>query len=209
MSLRDALEPLRAARRPSDVVITTMGPAREWMALGPTHPLDFVFVPSAMGQATSLGLGLALSRPDRRVIVVNGDGSLLMNLGSLVTITAERPPNLIVLVCDNGVYEVTGSQPTPASPGGRAADDRVDFLGLARATGFNSLFRFSSREPWAAGLETVLNSPGPTFTELEVSGDPGARGPRSPGPTTDRAARFMDALRNSVDSTVSQEPWNP
>jgi len=208
MSLRDALEPLRAARRPSDVVITTMGPAREWMALGPTHPLDFVFVPSAMGHATSLGLGLALSRPDRRVIVVNGDGSLLMNLGSLVTITAERPPNLIVLVCDNGVYEVTGSQPTPASPGGRAADDRVDFLGLARATGFNSLFRFSSREHWTAGLETVLNTPGPTFTELEVSGDPEARGPRSPGPTIDRAARFMDALRNSVDSTVPQEPWN-
>ena len=65
-----------------------MGSAREWMALGPSHALDFILVPSAWGTATSIGLGLALAQPDRRVIVCSGDGSLLMNLGSLASIVA-------------------------------------------------------------------------------------------------------------------------
>ena len=95
-------------------MITTMSPARDWMTL-PQQPLDVVFVPSAMGHATSVGLGLALAQPDRRVIVCNGDGSMLMNLGSLVSIAGAGATNLVVLVFDNGVYEVTGSQPTPVS----------------------------------------------------------------------------------------------
>ena len=64
-----------------------MGTAREWMTQG-MQPRDLVFVPSAMGHAPSIGLGLALARPNLRVIVCNGDGSMLMNLGSLVTIAA-------------------------------------------------------------------------------------------------------------------------
>ena len=68
MPLRDALQALHAARRDDDVVVTTMGAAREWMALG-THPLDLVLVPSSMSQATSVALGLALAQPRRRVIV--------------------------------------------------------------------------------------------------------------------------------------------
>ena len=99
-----------------------MSPARDWMTL-PQQPLDVVFVPSAMGHATSIGLGLALAQPDRRVIVCNGDGSMLMNLGSLVSIAGAGATNLVVLVFDNGVYEVTGSQPTPGSrPGGLRRD---------------------------------------------------------------------------------------
>src|SRR4051812_44719417 len=97
-----ALETLRRECRPSDVVVTTMATALDWMILG-TGPLDLVFVPSAMGHATSIGLGLALAQPRRRVFVCNGDGSMLMNLGSLVTIAAAAPPNLTVLLFDNGV----------------------------------------------------------------------------------------------------------
>ena len=111
ISLVDSLTVLHAVRS-EEVVITTMAAAREWQKLG-KHPLDFVLVPSSMGQATSLGLGIALARPDRKVVVANGDGSMLMNLGSLVTMTAQAPPNLTVIVFDNGVYEVTGGQPTP------------------------------------------------------------------------------------------------
>src|SRR5262245_16618445 len=117
MDLVECLEALRAVRR-EQIVVTTMAAAREWQKLG-THALDFVLGPSSMGHATSLGLGMALGRPDRRVIVCNGDGSMLMNLGSLVTITGQAPPNLVVLVFDNGAYEVTGAQPTPAAPGFR------------------------------------------------------------------------------------------
>jgi sulfopyruvate decarboxylase subunit beta len=189
-----ALAVLHAVRRDEEVVVTTMGAAREWMALG-SHPLDLVYVPSSMGQATSLGLGIALARPDRRVIVCNGDGSMLMNLGSLVTITAAGPANLVVLLFDNGVYEVTGAQPTPGAPAARAGGDRVDFAALAGACGFLSLFHFSDDARWREEARAVLDSTGPTLVVLDVAPVPGAAGPRSPGPAAERARRFMAALR--------------
>lgn len=194
LTLGAALEALRAARGASDVVVTTMGAARDWLALGDPHPLDFVYVPSSMGQATSLGLGLALAQVDRRIVVVNGDGSMLMNLGSLVTIGAERPANLILIVGDNGVYEVTGGQPTPASAGGRVGANPVDWLALAKAAGFQSLFRFSELAAWRVALPEVLKASGPTFVALAVVPLASGVGPRSPGPAPERARRFMAAL---------------
>jgi len=194
MPLREALATLRAERSDGDVVVSAMGAAREWMTLG-THPLDWVFVPSSMGQATSLGLGLALAQPHRRIIVLNGDGSTLMNLGSLVTITAEQPANLVIVTLDNGVYEITGAQPTPGGATGRKAGDRVDYLGVARACGFGSVFHFTALAEWKVGLRGVLDATGPTFALLDVAPVPGARGPRSPGPTGERARAFMAALK--------------
>jgi sulfopyruvate decarboxylase subunit beta len=193
MDLVGALRVLHAARRPEDVVIAAMGAAREWMKLG-GHPLDWIFVPSSMGQATSLGLGLALARPDRRVIVLNGDGGLLMNLGSLVTTTACAPANLVILVFDNGVYEVTGAQPTPAAPEGRSDRARIDFAELARASGFHSVFRFATLAEWTAGLPDLLAAAGPSIAVLDVASMPQAKGPRSPGPAPERARAFMAAL---------------
>lgn len=194
MPLMNALRVLRGVRRDGDIVVAAMGAAREWMALG-SHPLDWIFVPSSMGQATSLGLGMALARPDRRVIVLNGDGGMLMNLGSLVTITARAPANLVTLLFDNGVYEVTGAQPTPSTPAGRAGADTVDFAGLARASGFRSVYRFETLEAWAGQVGEVLEARGPTFAVLDVAAMPEAGGPRSPGPAPERARRFMTALR--------------
>jgi sulfopyruvate decarboxylase subunit beta len=193
MELRGAIAALHRIRSSDDVVITTMGAAREWMALG-TQPLDFVFLPSSMGQATSLGLGIALARPDRRVIVANGDGSMLMNLGSLVTIAAAAPPNLVVIVLANGVYEVTGAQPIPGAATARDAGANVDLVGMARASGFRSVFSFSELDRWTAELPDVLRAAGPVFALLDVSPVPGAAGPRSPGPAGIRARAFMDAL---------------
>ena len=196
MELRGAIGALHAARSAQDVVITTMGAAREWLALG-TQPLDFVFLPSSMGQATSLGLGIALARPDRRVIVANGDGSMLMNLGSLVTITAAAPPNLVVIVLANGVYEVTGAQPIPGAATTRSPGANVDFVGIARAAGFRSVFSFSDLDAWTAGLPEVLGAAGPVFVLLAVAPVPGAAGPRAPGPGGIRARAFMEALKGT------------
>jgi sulfopyruvate decarboxylase subunit beta len=193
MPLPGAIAALHGARGEDDVVITTMGAAREWMALG-TSPLDFVFLPSSMGQATSLGLGIALARPDRRVIVANGDGSMLMNLGSLVTIAAAAPRNLVVIVLANGVYEVTGAQPIPGSPTAHSPGVSVDFIGLARAAGIRTVFRFSDVADWTAKLRVVLRAEGPVFVLLDVAPVPGAPGPRSPGPGAARARAFRDAL---------------
>lgn len=187
MPLRDAVEVLRSARGATDVVVTSMGSAREWMALGPLNALDFVFVPSSMGQAPALGLGVALAQPARRVIACNGDGSMLMNLGVLVTIAAEAPQNLVLIVFDNGVYEVTGAQPTPGG--------RVDFAAVARGCGLVAVHHFSDIAAWRAGAHAALNEKGPVCIVLDVAPVLGAVGPRSPGPTAARAAAFSAALR--------------
>lgn len=187
MAAKKALVAIHGARRGEDVVVTTMSPARDWMTL-PQHPLDLVLVPSAMGHATSIGLGLALAQPGRRVIVCNGDGSMLMNLGSLISITAARATNLVVLVFDNGVYEVTGAQPIP-SPGA------VDFVAIARGSGFASVFEYGDLDQWRDDVERVLNAPGPTLALLHVEPVLGIPGPRSPGPAPDRARRLSEALR--------------
>ena len=131
IALRDALIALREVRHDDDIVVTTMMPAKEWMALG-AHPRDLVLVPSAMSHATSFGLGLALAQPSRRVIVCNGDGSMLMNLGSLASIAESGVTNLVLIVFDNGAYEVTGAQPTPRS-------GAVDYGAIAAACGWRSM----------------------------------------------------------------------
>src|SRR5262249_19225377 len=123
MTQKEALEVL-AAHRGTHVVITTMVAVGVWPGLSDT-PLDFAYMPSAMGHGPALGLGLALAQPGRGVVVVNGDGSMLMNLGSLVTL-ANQPADVYLLVMDNGLYEVTGGQPT-------AGTGHTDFAGLARA----------------------------------------------------------------------------
>ena len=194
MSPASALGAVRAVRGDGDVVVSTMAAARDWMAMA-SHPLDLVFVPSSMGHATSIGLGLALAQPRRRVIVLNGDGSMLMNLGSLVTITAAAPANLTVIVLDNGTYEVTGAQPTPGAPEGRVAGDAVDFAAIARGCGFRSVFRFSEGDAWRRQVRRVLTGGGPTCVVLDVDPVPEGPGPRSPGPAGERARRFMAALR--------------
>jgi len=194
MPLADAVAVLHAVRRSDEVVVTSMGNAREWMRLAP-HPLDFVFVPSAMGHATSLALGLALARPAQRVVCCMGAGSLLMNLGTLVTIAAAAPANLAVVVFDNGVYEITGAQPTPGAAAGRATGERADLVGIARASGIARVHHLVRLPDWQQRARTLLDEPGPTVVLLEVAPVPGARGPRSPGPTVERAAAFERALR--------------
>lgn len=184
--LTDALDVVRRLRRNDDVVVTTMASSRVWMDLGPLHPRDFVFVPSCMGHATSYGLGIALAQPRRRVIVCNGDGSMLMNLGSLVTIASLSPPNLTVLVMDNGVYEVTGAQPVPA---------RVDFAGVARASGIANTHRFATGDEWERAAPTVLEGAGPTVAVLDIEPMPGRPAPKSPGVPAARASAFRAAIR--------------
>jgi thiamine pyrophosphate-dependent acetolactate synthase large subunit-like protein len=194
MDLAAAVALVHGTRRDEDVVVSSMGSAREWMSLGPLHERDLVLVPSAMGHATSMGLGLALAQPTRRVIVMSGDGSLLMNLGSLVTISAHAPRNLIVILFDNGAYEVTGAQPTPGTPLGRVKGDAVDFVAVARACGIRSLYHWSALTDWESGIEWAFADRGPVFIALDVAPVPGKSGPVSPGPAKERAQRLMRAL---------------
>lgn len=192
MPLVDSLRVLRDTRGDNEVVLTVMGTAREWMALGDLHPLDWIYVPSSMGQAPSLGLGMALAQPGKNVVVCNGDGCMLMNLGSLVTITQQAPKNLTLIIFDNGIYEITGGQPTPAID-----DDgsRVDYPGLARAAGFQQVHAFEDLADWQAAARDLIDADGPTFIHLSISPVPGAIGPRSPSKAPPRAHTFAKTFR--------------
>jgi thiamine pyrophosphate-dependent acetolactate synthase large subunit-like protein len=193
MTTREALEVLaavvsaqRAARASSGpVVLTTMTAVGTWPELSDT-PLDFAYLPSAMGQGPTLGLGLALACPGRGVIVVNGDGSLLMNLGCLVTL-AQHPAPVYLVVLDNGMYEVTGGQPT-------AGSRRVDFAGLARAAGFPRVYRADSLAAWQAGAAEALSGPGPVLIELRVEGRLDQKTPTAPRPMAEQLHQLRAAL---------------
>ncbi len=154
-----ALEAL-AAWRTDQVVVTTMVTAREWPRYSRRQDLDIPFI-GCMGKASSLGLGIALGRPDRSVWVFDGDGSLLMNLGSLVTIAAAAPKNLVVIVFENGVYEITGGQPVPG-------EGLFSFAALARGSGVQRAYEFDALEPFTGSLEEILGGDGPTFVCLKV-----------------------------------------
>ena len=185
MSLIESLRVLHEART-SEVVLTTMGSAREWMKLG-SHPLDFVYAPSAMGELPALALGLALAQPDRKVIACNGDGCMLMNLGSLATISAAAPANLLLIVFSNGIYEVTGGQQT--------AGQRVNYNDVAYACGILSVHEFRDLAEWKDALPGLLNATGPTFITLHVEPVVGGDVPKSPAPPIARAKGFAQALQ--------------
>jgi phosphonopyruvate decarboxylase len=192
MKLVAALEVV-AKQRQDQIVVTTMGSAREWPKLS-RHDLDLHYLPSAMGQAPVLGLGLALAQPQRDVIVFNGDGCMLMNLGCLVTIAASEATNFTLVVLENDIYEVTGGQATAAAAIGEGTG-RVDFAAVARAAGICSVFDFNDLMAWQQQAEAVFSSPGPRFACLHVL-PVGAdyQLPTMP-PLADRLATFRSALK--------------
>jgi thiamine pyrophosphate-dependent acetolactate synthase large subunit-like protein len=188
LTQRLALEVL-AAHRGDRIVITTMSAVAIWPQLS-DQPLDFAYLPSAMGHAPDLGLGLALAQPERGVIVVNGEGSMLMNLGHLVTL-ANHPANLYLLILDNGLYEVTGGQAT-------AGTGHTDFAGLARAAGIRRVYAFESLDAWRARATEALSGSGPVVVWLKVEGRLGQKTPTAPRPMAEQIARLKGVLAKPV-----------
>jgi phosphonopyruvate decarboxylase len=141
-----------------EVVIPVYSAAFEWLAINP-RALNHYSV-GAMGLASSHALGIALGQPGRRVIVLDGDGSLLMNIGSLVTIAAAAPENLVHFVCQNGTYEANGGHPLP--------NRQVNFAGLARAAGYPHVHEFSDLTQFEAQAAHVLAQQGPVFATLHL-----------------------------------------
>ena len=187
MTHRQALEVL-AQHRGERIVISTMASIAFWPQLS-NGPLDFAYMPSAMGQGPALGLGLALAHPERGVIVLNGDGSMLMNLGSLVTL-ANQPANVYLVIMDNGIYEVTGGQAT-------AGTGHTDFAGLARAAGIQRVHAFATVQSWQAKAAEALSGPGPVVIWLKVEGRMGQKTPSPPRPMAEQIALLKDVLRVS------------
>jgi len=129
-SRTEMLHAVQVAADADDIVVATTGyTGRELYALD-DRPNQFYMVGS-MGCASSVGLGLALARPDRRVIVLDGDGAALMRLGAMTTLGYQRPENLVHVLFDNGIHESTGGQSTVSAS--------IDFPGIAAACGYPSV----------------------------------------------------------------------
>lgn len=166
MDRKKALE-LLAARITDEIVVSTYSTATDWISII-ERPLNY-FSSGAMGLASSHGLGLALARPERRVIVLDGDGSLLMNLPTLVTIGRVAPRNFTHLVFRNGTYEANGGHPIP--------NPEVDFEGHARAAHIRKAFTVDTLDAFRDRLDYILHEEGPVFGCVNV--EQGVIGPRS------------------------------
>jgi len=172
MKMTEAVE-IIAAHREDAVVIASQSARVPWLHASQKESLDILFAGS-MSKESSVGLGIALARPERKIIVLSGDGELLMNLGTLVTIAKQSPRNLYHFVMQNGVYAFTGGQPTP---GGHA----VDFVGFAKSAGYPSVYSFDTADNLCEGIREVLSERGPVFVSLilepGIGGGASAKGP--------------------------------
>ena len=159
MMKRDACLQVLARHRTDEIVVAVYKAAQEWLHISPSD-LNYTFT-GAMGQGSSHALGLALGRPDRRVVVLDGDGSLLMNLGTMVTIGNKAPKNLYHFLFNNGVYAVTGGQPVPG-------EGIMSWEDMAKSAGYTAVFSFDNLEDFTTGIDQVLASAGPVFINLRI-----------------------------------------
>ena len=168
--------------RGDGIVVATMGALNALDSLGGEHPLTLGCVP-LMGGSGALGLGLALARPERRVIVLDGDSSLLMELGVLSTIGDAAPANFVHVVFANGVQFGGGSN-TPIPGRGE-----VDFVAIAKGAGIRQARRAETMEEFEALLAEAMSAQGPFFCELAVEPPPARLSAVQPQPEI-TGARF-------------------
>ena len=159
MKRADAIEIIAAAKGDA-VSVATMRAVADWHKTegAKERHIDNV---GCMGGAAPIGLGLALAQPERKVIVIDGDGSLLMQLGVLASIAGARPSNFHHVLLVNRVYETSGNQQIPGG-------DEVDFVGLARSAGYQRAESFSDAGVLAERIGSIFAEPGPTFVAIEV-----------------------------------------
>src|ERR1700709_734876 len=148
-----------AEHRGDSIVVSGRG-GRHWIGISDTA-LDVPLGDPAMGGHAGFGLCLALAQPNRRVVLFDSEGDILMSLGQLVTIAEQAPANFYHFILDNEVYATTGGQPVPGAK-------RVAYAAIARASGYPVARNFTDLGDFSRGLPGVLASPGPAFIALKV-----------------------------------------
>jgi thiamine pyrophosphate-dependent acetolactate synthase large subunit-like protein len=140
----------------------------------------------SMGLAAPIAFGVAIAQPKRRVFALEGDGSLLMQLGCLSTIAAQKPANLTIIIWDNGIYQITGGQGTPA------AAARTDMVAIARASGIASAAWAADEAEFDALVAKALTTDGPHVIGVKIDNEPGRN-------QTDRdPIRFREAFSRAM-----------
>ncbi|NQU70948.1 MAG: aldehyde dehydrogenase [Rhodospirillales bacterium] len=160
---RDVVSRILADREDA-LVITGLGSATWDTAAAGDNPLNF-YLWGGMGGAAVMGLGLALAQPDRRVLVITGDGEMMMGLGALATIAVAAPSNFAVMVIDNERYGETGMQEGHTGAG-------VDLGGMAAAAGWPKTTIAWTEEEVNALAPILFKEPGPIFATVKVNRDP-------------------------------------
>lgn len=154
------------------LVVSGLAGAAQDVAAHSQESENVFILAGAMGAAVPVALGLALSRPERQVLVATGDGDLLMNVGALSVVGAMQPRNLSIVCIDNGHYGETGYQPSHTSRG-------VDLETIARGSGIGATMTINSMDEIAAGRALLARADAPCFVLLKVSAEPSARYKRS------------------------------
>lgn len=181
-------------QRGDALVVAGLGSAAYDLYAAGDTPLNF-YLWGAMGGAAMLGLGLALAQPQRRVVVLTGDGEMLMGLGSLATVAAARPANLALIVLDNERYGETGMQPSASARG-------ADLAAIAAAAGIGNARAVHNEAQLDALAEELFSASGPLFAVLKIATDPNPPSlPPRDGPLL--RSRFMAALLGPAETLAA------
>ncbi len=195
MNRLQAIQALIAAVEENDIIVHANGAISRESFYCKGRNANFYLLGS-MGLAASVGLGIAVSRPDRKVIILDGDGNLLMGFGNLAQIGAAKVQNLAHIVLDNRVYGTTGNQPTIA--------DKVDFPAVASSCGYSQVGTYSTAAEISNAVTMFRQNGGPSLLHIPVSMDVPVVTPRIPYSADEIKERFrthlIKAQSREVDS---------
>ncbi len=173
-----------------DAIVIPGRGGRHWVHISTCPQRDVPLGDPAMGGHASFALGLALAQPDKKVIVFDSEGDLLMNLGALPTIAEQAPANFYHFLLDNECYATTGGQPVPNAK-------NVAYDVMARGAGYPRAFAFDNLEDFAGQLKTILDQPGPVLVAMkvtpEVENNPIGQRPRWQTRTREQVVRDLKA----------------
>lgn len=190
----DALSALVSLASDDTVFLATTGfTGRELYEIADVE--NNFYMVGSMGCISSLGLGLALARPELRVVVIDGDGSILMRMGAAAVVAAYAPSNLVHVLLDNNAHDSTGGQKT--------ISDQVDFMGFAESVGYGNTFQASNAEELASAVREALDSGTTSFVYLPIAGGAKENLGRPKMTPPEVRKRFMDFVARASRATVS------
>jgi len=182
---REAIETIANVLKGDELIVTANGMISREMCAIKDKPNNFYMLGS-MGLASSIGLGLALSLPKKTIVVIDGDGNILMNMGSLATIGDSAPKNLIHIVLDNESHDSTGGQPTVSKT--------VRLENVAKASGYKVTKRIYDDDTLEKQMKQLLSLSGPSFVLVKIKRG-GKEAPRVPHETETIKTRFQNFIQ--------------
>jgi thiamine pyrophosphate-dependent acetolactate synthase large subunit-like protein len=158
-----------------DAIVIPGRGGRHWVQISTSHKRDVPLGDPAMGGHASFGLGLALAQPDKKVVLFDSEGDVLMGMGALATIAELAPRNFYHFMLDNECYATTGGQPVPNAK-------NIAYDVVARGAGYPQTYTFDNLEDFSNSIKAILDQPGPVFVALkvdpEIENEPIGRRPR-------------------------------